>query len=133
LKKKIIVICVLVIGVAGLSYLCLKDCMIYAQNDYNASILAGRQDYSVNEDVQAYGCEDEYSTPDLIAAVGENGVHGYIKYEDTLDESDYITSPNEAVKWAQKKRDLAKKNAYRAIPLYKNDGKTVIGEYRIYY
>ena len=63
--------------------------------------------------------------PDLIKAIGENGVVGYIKQSDVTPS---FSSPEEAI--ANQKE--IERIGYQSIPLYELDGTTVIGEYRQY-
>lgn len=58
--------------------------------------------------------------PELISAVGDNGVSGYVRYSDL--EGPQPANPEEAVKMS---------NQTRAIPVYAADGKTVIDQYTI--
>ncbi|QHI71701.1 hypothetical protein [Aminipila terrae] len=62
--------------------------------------------------------------PDLILVSGSNKLKGYILTEE-LTKID-AKSPAEALKWQAKN-----KNQLKYIPVYLNDGKTVIGEYAI--
>lgn len=86
--------------------------------------------YSVNEQGQTYGQapypEGPEQEPDLILTEGENGVIGYAKASD-LNSS--VSSPSEAINY-QKSMESA---GFKSVPLYKSDGKTVIGEFRMYY
>lgn len=59
--------------------------------------------------------------PDLIAAVGNNGIEGYVLSID-INDSD-ASNLNEA--------DIYNKMRDKAIPLYSQDGTTVIGSYTI--
>lgn len=74
----------------------------------------------MNENGQTYGmdCFDDY-TPDLIAAIGTNGVLGYI-YDADLTSVGLRSSLDEVV------TDIPS-----SIPLYDSDGVTVIGEFPI--
>lgn len=84
--------------------------------------------YSKTTDGQTYGSAvDEQKAggpPDLIMAVGIDGTEGYIKKGDLPPMP---KSPEEALK---QKADMKAKGSY-TIPLYKLDGKTVIGEFPI--
>ncbi|MBU5442749.1 hypothetical protein [Paenibacillus sp. MSJ-34] len=79
--------------------------------------------YEVNDQGQTYGqgpFEPGVSQePDLIKVVGDNGVKGYVKSSD-LNPS--FNSPEEALKY----QNTPKSNK---IPIYKSDGKTIIGEF----
>lgn len=81
--------------------------------------------YPVNESGEAYGpsiYDNILSEPDLILAEGANGVIGYVKESDL---STVVNSIEEALAFNKKK-----KGGY-SIPLYMQDGKTVIGEFYI--
>ncbi|WP_129599764.1 hypothetical protein [Anaerophilus nitritogenes] len=60
--------------------------------------------------------------PDLILAEGVDGVEGYVRSSDL--NANIAKSPQEAVK-------IMKNKSPRFIPLYKSDGKTVIGKFKI--
>ncbi|MBW5468500.1 hypothetical protein GPJ61_11595 [Brevibacillus formosus] len=85
--------------------------------------------YPVNEQGQTFGSgpfpEGPSQEPDLIEAKGENGVEGYVK---SSDLSPTVSSPEEAIAFQKSKEATG----YRSIPLYELDGKTVIGEFRLY-
>ncbi|MGL5378382.1 hypothetical protein [Clostridium sp.] len=68
-----------------------------------------------------------YETKQLIAAEGQNGVEGYVLESDLYNEEIQPNTPEEAVKYSLKK----KIQGDRFIPLYDNDGITVIGTYKI--
>jgi bla regulator protein BlaR1 len=91
--------------------------------------------YPVNAQGQTYGpnihTDDPYETfgePDLMTARGENGVDGYVKASDLLGP--HFSSPEEAIAYQEA---IKAASGYRSIPLYESDGKTVIGEFRLYY
>ena len=82
-------------------------------------------DYPVNEQGQTYS-HAPYGTgivqdPDLMEALGTNGVQGYVKTTD-LNEPSFF-SPEEAIAFQEANKDG------RSIPLYESDGTTVIGEF----
>ncbi|MGK5654658.1 hypothetical protein [Brevibacillus formosus] len=86
------------------------------------------RNFSVNEQGQTYGrvpyTAESTLEPDLMEAEGENGVVGYIK---TSDLSPGVSSPEEAIAYQKSIEEVG----YRSIPLYKSDGITVIGEFRL--
>ncbi|WP_028608384.1 hypothetical protein [Paenibacillus harenae] len=86
-------------------------------------------DYPTNEQGQTFGSgpfpAGEVKEPDLIMAEGENGVVGYVKSSDLVPS---VSSPEEAL--AHNK--LMKELGYKSLPLYEADGKTIIGEFRMY-
>lgn len=85
--------------------------------------------YPINEQGQTYGRAPfppgPTQEPDLIKATGENGVEGYVK---SSDLSPSVSSPEEAIAFQKS----ISATGYRSIPLYELDGKTVIGEFRLY-
>jgi hypothetical protein len=58
--------------------------------------------------------------PELIRAVGDDGVEGYVRFEDL--EGPQPSSPEQAVRMS---------GSDRVIPLYAEDGTTVIGTYTL--
>ena len=125
----------LMICVVVLSLVCAKQSS-YANNSNvtNADITtASYFRYPVNANGQTYGIEDEHGTPDLIEAVGENEIYGYVKRTDLLDEGDFIGTLEDARDYDKKRLNKEEQNEYKVIPLYKNDGITIIGKFRIYY
>jgi len=83
--------------------------------------------YGTNENSQTYGTDLSRRImgnpqPDLLAAVNQDGIQGYIKYEDLMGPQP--RNPEEAA--AMQKAGLFKK---REIPLYAADGKTVLGSF----
>lgn len=87
-------------------------------------------DYPVNEQGQTYGhgpyLSGTVQEPDLILAEGENGVVGYVK---AADMAPTFFSPEEAMAYQE---SVKAAGGYTLIPLYKSDGKTVIGKFRLY-
>jgi hypothetical protein len=82
--------------------------------------------YSVNEMGQTYGTPQEVSQePDLIKTENENGIIGYVKSSD-LNPS--FSTTKEAIAY----QNAINSSDYKSILLYKEDGKTVIGEFKIY-
>lgn len=83
---------------------------------------------SINGAGQSYGPVRDAppnSDPDLILAVGDNGVTGYILATDLNGPT--FANPDEVAEWLlthPADRD-------RVIPLYKQDGKTVIGTFTV--
>jgi len=87
-------------------------------------------DYKINENGLTYGSA-AFSTsyeeePDLIGAVGVDGTIGYVYKEDLRGPQP--KTPEEAVALMT---SLDRNGGIRSIPLYKEDGKTVIGEFII--
>lgn len=82
-------------------------------------------DYGTNADGKSYGAaKDEDEDPDLIAAYATNGRPGYV-YADDLNEP-LAKSPAEAGEWMEENAGKS-----RTIPVYTEDGHTVIGEFVI--
>jgi hypothetical protein len=86
---------------------------------------AAPHDFPRNENGESYGSASDAASPDdqpdLISAVGADGTEGFVKRTD-LELPD-PSSPAEAVA----RNSLATR---KPIPLYAQDGKTVIGEFR---
>ncbi|GAA3413565.1 peptidase M56 BlaR1 [Paenibacillus hodogayensis] len=97
-----------------------------------ASLLDKRSEdttnYSKNESGQTYGSAVNALTaeekPDLMEAYGEGGVKGYVRKKDLAGEDP--KTPEEAI--ALMNKQIAE--GPKTIPLYKEDGKTVIGVYK---
>ncbi len=90
--------------------------------------MTDQTEYPTNEQGETYG-DGAFPAgkkgPDLIRAEGEDGVVGYVKSTD-LEPS--MSSPEEAIAYSK----LMEKLGHQSIPLYKEDGKTIIGEFVIY-
>ncbi len=84
-----------------------------------------------NENGQTYGSSALVNTPDqepdLISAVGEGGVEGYLRAVDIHQEMP--KTPEEAVA----RNNKHKPDDVKQIPLYAIDGKTVIGVFKHHY
>jgi hypothetical protein len=96
-------------------------------------------DWAVNENGQSYGApretagapvlEENY--PDLVPVVASNGLNGYV-YKKELDDANGTTamrefeSPEDALRWQEKFGDVS-----TTIPVYQEDGETVIGDFTI--
>ena len=68
-----------------------------------------------------------YETKNMIAAVGENNVEGYVSLDDLYDTDNQPKTPEEFLE-IQRKNQRSK---FKMVPLYSSDGETIIGEYRI--
>lgn len=82
--------------------------------------------YPTNEMGQTYGPDIKENTdaeagPELILACGENGVEGYVRAEDL--NYDPVETQEEVLEYQATREDQ------RRIPLYMEDGKTVIGSF----
>lgn len=102
-------------------------------NEISKTIDSIRGYFKTNANGETYGTyiesEDgsDIEEPDLIAVIGENNVEGYVKKSDFYDRK-YNPETLEEVKKYMK---LKEKEPYRVIPVYKEDGVTVIGELKI--
>lgn len=75
----------------------------------------------------ALGALDEAGVPDLILVVATNGKQGYV-YRSALNAADgnNVSSPQGAATWA-----AGGANVSHTIPVYTEDGTTVIGTFKI--
>jgi hypothetical protein len=82
--------------------------------------------YAVNSKGETYGSALSEHTigvePDLISAVGTNGVEGYVRADDLTPK---VSSIEEAIEQNGKNGDIL------TIPLYDVDGTTVLGEFEL--
>jgi len=82
--------------------------------------------YEVNENGQTFGdfnqAEELGYFADLMLAEGEDGVVGYVYYNEFI--GDQPKNPEEALKWQEE--NIGKD---QIIPLYESDGITVIGQF----
>ncbi|QNR65163.1 hypothetical protein IAQ67_14700 [Paenibacillus peoriae] len=94
-----------------------------------STVEVNSHNYSVNKQGQTYGHgpypSGTQQEPDLVKAEGENGVTGYVKSSDLANSA---TTPEEAIASQKSIKDVG----YKSIPLYDADGKTVIGEFKMY-
>ena len=101
------------------TYTCYATPYLSPLNSKNSSAV------SINDNGEIYGSEYWLNQigiePDLIEAMGENGVEGYIRKEDL--EYDAIKTLEQVLQVTE----LAKQN--RIIPLFAKDGMTVIGAF----
>jgi len=84
--------------------------------------------WATNANGDTYGViKTDGSTPDLIAAYATNGQLGYVYARDlTAAQGGPFTSPEEALAWQE-----AHAGEAVPIPVYEEDGATVIGEFVI--
>ncbi len=93
--------------------------------DYEGNVLLNLQTYLD----QGYVIQEKSI---LIAALGTNGTRGFVKAEDL--DGDLPSNPEEAIAYME---EMERKTAYgtkkyvRLIPLYAEDGVTVIGEFAV--
>ena len=88
--------------------------------------------FETNDNGQTYGTyidngDGDLQEPDLIAVVGVDNVEGYVRKIDLYNEKNQPKHPKEAQAYMEKR----KQEGSRVIPVYKKDGKTVIGEYEV--
>lgn len=125
-----------IIKIAGCGIICLGVLSTifptYANEIISKTIDTVRGYFETNENGETYGTyidkgDDKWEEPDLMAVVGLNNVEGYVRKVDLYDEENQPNNPQEAIEYMKKKE----KEGPRIIPVYKKDGKTVIGEYRM--
>jgi hypothetical protein len=88
-------------------------------------------DWAVNDSGDSYGVINADGAPDLIAVVATNGKQGYVRSEDLADTdgstaAESFTSPEDALRWQEENAGVI-----HMIPVYKSDGTTQIGEFRV--
>ena len=90
-----------------------------------------KSEYEVNENGETFGTgadakypEDE---PDLVAALGDNGIEGYVRKTELDGETP--STPEEAIRLQEERK--AKGNPPRIINVYESDGVTVIDTFTI--
>lgn len=130
IRKRFFIVAIssgIIINLFGLSiwvYARNTDGFSYSPN----SIEDSDSTYLTNEQGQTYGPRpdtfEHVEDPDLLEAIGENGIIGYVKLSD-LDSN--VSSPEEALTY----QESAENSEYISIPLYNSDGETVIGEFRM--
>ena len=80
--------------------------------------------YAVNSNGETYGNNLQAQSigveSDLILAVGDNGVTGYVRSSDLNED---VSTPEDAL--------LHTESSGRYIPLYESDGETVIGQFYV--
>lgn len=89
-----------------------------------------------NDYGQTYGSElstEEYDDgPDLISVEMNNGEIGYVYRDDFYDNANQPNNPEEAVEYMKiVEKNIKKYGYYKSIPVYKEDGKTKIGTFKI--
>ena len=89
-----------------------------------------------NDYGQTYGSElstKEYDDgPDLISVEMNNGETGYVDRDDFYDNANQPNNPDEAVEYMKTvEKNIKKYGYYKSIVVYKEDGKTKIGTFKI--
>ena len=96
------------------------------------SIALGYKDINSVETYIDESIEEEITENKLISAVGEHKIEGYVYTYDLYEMSSQPSTPDEAVEYIKEKEKNERNPFYKkSIPLYDEDGVTVIGEYRI--
>ena len=96
------------------------------------SIALGYKDINSVETYIDESIEEEITENKLISAVGEHKIEGYVYTYDLYEMSSQPSTPDEAVEYMKEKEKNERNPFYKkSIPLYDEDGVTVIGEYRI--
>lgn len=115
----IALIAVIVVGTLGIGYA--------IANNYSNQSLAPTPVFPRNENGQTYGSALDATSlntePDLIKAYGVDGTLGYVRSVDL--EEGLPKTPQEAL--AQQRKAVR----VRPIPLYADDGKTIIGVFNV--
>lgn len=98
---------------------------IYIDSEMNIAV-PHKTDFEVNENGETYGnmlgvfyVEDE---PDLMAAIGDNGIEGYVRRTEL--EGEPPASPEEAIKMQEEREKNG--NPPKVVNVYEADGVTVI-------
>lgn len=108
-----------VIGKVQLNYENIVENDVFNDSKYQINVNKNGETYGSNLVNTEYGNE-----PDLILVEYGNGKSGYVYKEDFYDIPNQPKNPEEAI-------DYMKKNRAKKIPVYKNDGKTVVGAFQI--
>lgn len=83
-----------------------------------ASLKMTKSEYRINRNGKTFGSlESIENAPDLILTKGVHGITGYVKYEDFLGHSPEVS------------KKAAAQDDFVRIPLYAEDGNTVIDEH----
>ncbi len=92
--------------------------------------LAPAPQYPQNASGETFGsllyATSSETAPDLVKAIGVDGTEGYVRASDLIGEL-----PDTVEEALAQEAKLADMTDGWTIPLYKEDGKTVIGEYEI--
>lgn len=109
----------------------------YANEAYLVQVISKTIDtirgyFETNDNGQTYGTyidngDGNLQEPDLMAVVGVDNVEGYVRKSDLYNKKNQPQNPEEAQAYMEK----IEKDGSRIIPVYKKDGKTVIGEYEV--
>jgi hypothetical protein len=98
-----------------------------------------KTDWPTNTSGQTYGSSRTAKSfsdrPDLIAAISQDGTRGYV-LRDELDKASgapgiAYNSPEDGIAWQKQRAAQRAAGQVTTIPLYAQDGKTVIGSFKI--
>lgn len=83
--------------------------------------------YPLNKNGQTYGPNiyDTNIMPELIATYGDDGVLGYIKLKDLIDEENAPRTPEEALEYQSKRTNQ------KRLPLYDKDGVNIVSYFSL--
>ena len=105
--------------------------MLFSCTSYSFAATTETIGYETNASGETYGKLSQANVlgyqPDLIFAAGENGIVGYVRAAEL--DADEVKTPEEAIELQNYRIATNYKGKY--IPLYKSDGKTVIGKFLI--
>jgi hypothetical protein len=90
-------------------------------------------EWATNANGETYGALNQGGEPDLIAVIATNGNKGFVHAEelaqaDGSEQAATFTSPEQALTWQE---SMVGKTV--SVPVYENDGETLIGEFTIQY
>lgn len=116
-------------ALGGVAAVATQDVFIPSEARVDKNVGRPAPDYPRNSAGLTYGSAAKAvspeTEPDLISAVGDDGVSGYV-YAADLDYQPDFKSPQEAVEWQN-----ANAGKHVKINLYEVDGKTKIGQFTI--
>jgi len=121
----------LVVGFAGFSVFANSSSspFIYADQEQKVLLNTKAPTYSINQSGETYGsamyARTESEMPDLAAAIGDNGVLGYIRLSESMGEMP--SSPEEAIAMQNRRSTQAP----LVVSLYAEDGITVLDTFTI--
>jgi hypothetical protein len=120
---------VVALGALGVGAIAGAAVTTFGRSSSTQSIANNDSGFPVNANGQTYGSDSNVSwnsQPDLISAIATNGKSGYISRDalEAVDGSD-VNSPSQATAY------MANTKSSRTIPVYEQDGTTVIGSFVI--
>jgi hypothetical protein len=121
-KRVLFVSCILFLGIV-IGIIFFSSTLANIENDDLALV---KVEYPVNKSGQTYGSSADARSyeeePDLISAIGEGNIEGYVKKEDLQQPTP--ENPEEAIAMMENEES-------KEIPLYDVDGETIIGTFTI--